>query len=94
MLHSGSDYDDGIDCPGVFMWRFMIAGPHQGKGYGRRALESLFEHLRAMGVPEMYTSCEVGEGSPEGFYRKMGFTPTGKMYGHEIELVRKIAPSP
>lgn len=92
MLHIGSDNDDGIDCPGVFMWRFMIAGPHQGKGYGKQAMEFLFEHLRALGVPEMYTSCEVGEGSPEGFYRKLGFTPTGGMYGPEIELVRKIAP--
>ena len=92
MLHTGLGYDDRIDCPGVFMWRFMIAGLHQGKGYGRKALELLFEHLRATGVPEMYTSCEVGEGSPEGFYRKLGFTSTGKMYGDEIELIRKIAP--
>ena len=67
MLHIGSDYDDGIDCPGVFLWRLMIAGPHQGKGYGRKAMEVLFEHLRALGVPELYTSCKVGEGSPEGF---------------------------
>ena len=29
MTHSGSDYEDGIDCPGVFLWRFMIAGPYQ-----------------------------------------------------------------
>ena len=28
-------YVDGIDCPGVFLRRLMIAGPHQGKGYGR-----------------------------------------------------------
>lgn len=27
MTHTGSDYEDGIDCPGVFLWRFMIAGP-------------------------------------------------------------------
>jgi diamine N-acetyltransferase len=92
MLHIGSGYDDGIDCPGVFLWRLMIAGPHQGKGYGWKAMELLFEDLRALGVRELYTSCEVGEGSPEGFYRNLGFTPTGGMYGHEIELVRKIAP--
>jgi len=92
MLHIGSDHDDGIDCPGVFLWRLMIAGPHQGKGHGREAMEFPFEHLRALGVPELYTSCAVGEGSPEGFYRKQGFAPTGGMYGHEIELVRKIAP--
>ena len=88
MTHSGSDYEDGIDCPGVFLWRFMIATPYQGKGYGRKALEKLIKHLKAMGIPLLYTSCGQGEGSPEGFYRKLGFRPTGDTYGeYEIELV-------
>jgi diamine N-acetyltransferase len=87
MTHTGSDYEDGIDCPGVFLWRFMIAGPFQGKGYGKCALERLIQHLRAMGIPQLYTSCGQGEGSPEDFYRKLGFTPTGGYYDDEIELV-------
>ncbi len=92
MLHTGSDYDDGIDCPGVFMWRFMIAQPYQGKGYGRKAIEFLSAHLRAQGVTELYTSCGVGEESPEGFYRRLGFVATGGMYDDEIELVLRCAP--
>ncbi|MBN2007701.1 MAG: GNAT family N-acetyltransferase [Anaerolineae bacterium] len=87
MTHTGSDYEDGIDCPGVFLWRFMIAGPYQGKGYGQRAIEKLIQHLRAMGIPLLYTSCGQGEGSPEGFYRTLGFTPTGGHYDDEIELI-------
>ena len=90
MLHIGSDYADGIDCPGVFLWRFMIAGPYQGQGYGREAVALLLRHLQAQGVPELYTSCEVGAGSPEGFYRKCGFVPTGEYYGDEIEWVYRI----
>jgi len=90
MTHTGSDYEDGIDCPGVFLWRFMIAEPYQGKGYGKRALEKLIQHLKAMGIPQLYTSCGQGEGSPEGFYRRLGFTPTGDHYGHEIELVLDV----
>lgn len=86
LLHTGSDYDDGIDCPGVFLWRFMIAGPYQGKGYGRIALNRLFTQLRAQGIPELYTSCGLGEASPEDFYKRLGFAPTGEMYGDEIEL--------
>lgn len=90
MTHTGSDYEDGIDCPGVFLWRFMIAEPYQGKGFGKRALERLIQHLKAMGVPQLYTSCEQGEGSPEGFYRKLGFASTGGHYGDEIELVLNV----
>lgn len=91
MTHTGSDYEDGIDCPGVFLWRFMIGGSYQGKGYGRLALEKLIQHLKAMGVPLLYTSYGQGEGSPEGFYRKLGFTPTGGYYGDEIEAVLNVA---
>lgn len=90
MTHTGSDYEDGIDCPGVFLWRFMIARPYQGKGYGKLALEKLILHLKAMGIPLLYTSCGQGEGSPEGFYRGLGFTPTGDYYGDEIELVLDV----
>ncbi len=94
MTHTGSDDEDGIDCPGVFLWRFMIAYPYQGKGYGRRALEKLILHLKAMGIPLLYTSCGLGESSPEGFYRKLGFVPTGGHYDDEIELVLKVADYP
>lgn len=90
MTHTGSDYEDGIDCPGVFLWRFMIGGPWQGKGYGKRAFEKLIQHLKAMGIPLLYTSCGQGEASPEGFYRKLGFIPTGDHYGDEIELVLRL----
>lgn len=90
MTHIGSDYEDGIDCPGVFLWRFMIAGPYQGKGYGKLALEKLIQHLKAMGIPLLYTSCGQGEGSPEDFYKKLGFTPTGNHYGDEPELVLDV----
>ena len=47
--------------------------------------------MKAMGIPLLYTSCGQGEGSPEGFYRKLGFTPTGDHYGDEIELVLDVA---
>ena len=90
MTHTGSDYENGIDCPGVFLWRLMIAGPYQGRGHGRRALEKLIQYLKAMGIPLLYTSCGQGEGSPEGFYRKLGFIPTGDHYDHEIELVLRL----
>lgn len=90
MLHIGADYEDGIECAGYFLWRFMIAGPYQRQGYGRLAIDKLLDNVRGRGSSELYVSCELGEGSPEGFYRKLGFLPTGGWYGEEIELVLKL----
>lgn len=90
MLHFGSDWEDGVDCPGVFLWRFMIARPVQGQGYGEAAIKLLVTHLRAMGIPELYTSFDPGEQGPGGFYERLGFMPTGDFYGDEPEIVLKI----
>jgi diamine N-acetyltransferase len=92
LLHFGSDYDDGIDCPGAFLWRLMIAGPHQGKGYGRETLDFLIAHLKQMGYHQLFTSCGLGEASPEPFYRGYGFVPTGDSYDDEPELVYHFRP--
>ena len=91
LLHIGSDYEDGIDCPGVFLWRFMIARSFQGKGYGKKIMERLFDHLRSLGIPKLFLSCGLGEESPEGFYKKFGFIRTGEWYGDEIEMVLNLA---
>ena len=84
------EYKEGGEPPGVYLWRLMIAYPYQRKGFGKKAMGILFEHLNAQGVPELYTSCSLGEGSPEGFYLKLGFVHTGGKYGEETELVNKI----
>lgn len=90
MLHLGSDWADGIDCPGVFLWRLMIGGAFQGCGYGKAAIQLLVEHLRAMGVPELYTSYHPGTDGPGALYKQLGFIPTGEFYGNEPEVVLKI----
>lgn len=78
---------DRPEEPEYFLWRFMIGGHHQGKGFGRRAIELLADHVRTRpGATELLVSCGQGEGSPEGFYLKMGFKHNGKQYGHEIGL--------
>ena len=71
--------------PRYYLWRFMIAGEHQGKGYGRRAMELLIEHVKTRpGAEELLLSYVPGEGSPEGFYRRLGFEPTGEENEGEI----------
>jgi len=90
MTHTGSDFDDELDYPGAFLWRLMIATPFHGLGYGRRAMERLIGELRAQGFRELYTSCGEGEGSPEGFYKSLGFERTGEMLDDEVELLLKF----
>jgi len=77
-------YDDQ-DNPEYFLWRLMIAGPYQGKGYGRKATELLVEYVKTRpGARELSTSYVPIVGGPEGFYRKMGFEPTGEVDDGEI----------
>ena len=90
MLHIGADHDDGIDCPGVFLWRLMIAGPHQGKGFGEKAIALVVRDLKARGIGELYTSYGLGAASPEGFYKRLGFKETGGMYDDEVEVMLKF----
>jgi len=79
-------YDDPEE-PEYFLWRFMIAQPHHGKGYGRRAIQLLVEHVKTRpNATELLVSYHPGEGGPEGFYLKQGFSPNGKMYGDEVGL--------
>lgn len=91
MLHDGSDWDDGIDCPGPYLWRFMIARPYQNSGFGRRAILQIADRLRSRGMRELYTSYGLGEGGPQAFYEKLGFAPTGGMFDEEVEVVLKLA---
>lgn len=90
MLHIGADHDDGINCPGVFLWRFMIATPFQKFGFGRQAIGLLKRDMKLKGYNEIFTSYGTGEGSPEGFYTLLGFEKTGDSYGDELEAVLKF----
>lgn len=82
---------DKPDIPEYFLWRFMIAGDHHGKGFGRRAIELLVEHVKSRPeATELLVSCGQGEGSPEGFYQKIGFKHDGNRYGKEIGLTLKF----
>ena len=62
-----------------FLWRFMIDKRYQGRGYGRRGLELVVQHLKERpNSSVLLTSYRDGKGSPRGFYKKMGFEETGE----------------
>jgi diamine N-acetyltransferase len=61
------------------LWRLMVAGPYQGRGFGRQALDLVVEYVRARpGATELRTSYVPGVGSPGDFYVKCGFRETGE----------------
>ena len=73
-----------------YLWRYMIDGEHQGKGYGRAALEQLIERVRGLpNAQKFILSVVPGEGSAMAFYQKLGFVPTGEIEDdeHVCELV-------
>ena len=83
---------DDPDKAEYFLWRLMIGGPYQRMGFGRRALDLLVEHVKTRpGATELVTSCGEGEGSPLGFYRRLGFVPNGRYYDDELGLVIKLS---
>jgi diamine N-acetyltransferase len=60
-----------------FVWRLMIAEPYHGRGYGRNAIEAIKDYVRTLPkAGKLVLSYGEGPGSPEGFYKKLGFEPT------------------
>jgi len=79
-------YDDA-DKPDYSLWRLMIAGPHQGKGYGRRAMERLIEYVKGRpGARHLMASYVPIAGGPWPFYESLGFEQTGEMEGDEVVI--------
>jgi diamine N-acetyltransferase len=49
--------------------------------------------VRANGAAELLTSCVPGDGGPEPFYRRIGFSPTGELDENgEIILALDLRP--
>lgn len=79
------DYDEAA----YNIWHLMIDKAHQGKGYGRAAMELALAYIRAKPFgdanrvlltvsPENQAAC--------GLYRSLGFSQTGRSDEDEIEM--------
>lgn len=72
------------------LWRINVDADDQGRGVGRFAIENLLEEARERGMDHVHVIYEAGEGGPELFFQRVGFTPVGETeYGEviaEIEL--------
>ena len=67
-----------------FLVRLALAGTHQRRGIGRRALTLLEDELRASGETELALSIVAGEGGPRGFYERLGYEDTGRVLEGEL----------
>jgi RimJ/RimL family protein N-acetyltransferase len=70
--------------PETFLWRLLVDARHQRRGIGHRALRLVAEHLASEGDIVLKTSWVEAPGGPEGFYRQLGFEPTGEIDDGEI----------
>lgn len=73
------------------IWRLMIDAGHQGKGYGRQALEQVLDLLRQEGEKkELQINYVKGNDGAAHLYRSMGFAETGEMEGHEVVMLQSL----
>src|SRR5260370_29444294 len=80
----GFDPENEIDAFRAGIWRLNIAADEQGKGYGRFAVEAIAAEARRRGHKRITVLWIQGDGGPDAFYLRLGFTPTGEVIGGEI----------
>jgi diamine N-acetyltransferase len=74
-----------------FLWRLLIDHRFQGRGYGRAAIDAVVRYVAANPNGDvLFTSCAAGDGSPQGFYLRYGFTPTGAVIDGEDVLELRL----
>jgi diamine N-acetyltransferase len=78
------DPENDVEAFRAGIWRLNIAADAQGRGYGRFAVEAIAAEARRRGHNRITVLWVQGDGGPEGFYLRLGFTPTGEVLGDEI----------
>lgn len=78
------------DWPVYFLWRFMIGGEYQGKGYGKAVLNMLVDKCKAENIRYLYVSSTKYDPMPYEMYIKYGFVDTGEVDDGEQVLKLKI----
>jgi diamine N-acetyltransferase len=72
-----------------FLWKLIVDQRWQGHGYGRAIVERVAAIVRAEGATELLTSYAAGQGSPQRFYERVGFLPTGD-FDNEGETILSL----
>lgn len=75
------------------LWRFMIDENHQGKGYGRKAMEACLDYIRTLPCGEAeycWLSYEPENTAAKKLYNFFGFQETGDVAGGEVISLLKL----
>jgi diamine N-acetyltransferase len=92
MLYDESLRPNPPPMPELWVWRLMVDSRCQGRGIGRAAMELVITHARHKGVaPVLQLSFVPMSGSPERFYRSLGFRHTGRSQDGEVVLELPLA---
>ena len=75
-----------------FLWKLLIDERYQGRGYGAAVVRQIAGLVRAEGATELLTSYAPEDGGPAGFYRRLGFVPTGELDENGEVIVRLALP--
>ncbi len=71
------------------LWCINVDADDQGRGVGRFAVQGLIEEARKRGFNHVNVIYEAGEGGPDAFFLRVGFTPVGETeYGEVIAEIR------
>jgi diamine N-acetyltransferase len=71
----------------LYVIRFLIDARVQAMGFGARALQLVIDHARTLpGIRRVTLTYVPAPGSPEPFYRRFGFVPTGEADEGELEM--------
>jgi diamine N-acetyltransferase len=81
----GFDPQADVDAFRCGIWRLNVDAAHQGKGYGRFAVQAVLDEARRRGQKRATVLWKPGRHSPENFYLTLGFRPTGEvLHGEKV----------
>ncbi|MCG7522160.1 N-acetyltransferase [Ruegeria sp. Ofav3-42] len=90
MAHPDAKLDEGDDPDSVYVWRLMVDQSHQGRGYGRAALEFAKSMAMKKGRGNLMISVINKPGGAMPIYESFGFVPTGRIVDGEVELKMQL----
>ncbi|MGV9769922.1 GNAT family N-acetyltransferase [Microbacterium sp. NPDC003461] len=88
-ISANFDPDAPVDHFDSVLWRINVDADDQGRGIGRFAVEALIDEARSRGLSHINVIYEPGEGGPEAFFHRVGFSPVGETeYGEVVAEIR------